>query len=175
MKKPVLILDVDGVIRNILPAILECYNKTAVFPVSKTDLKQYDLDFITDKKAFFIEHGERIFRNSPMFPETKSALEIILHEFNVVFATSQFEENEGYTVDWFENHGLPTENISFTWNKKIHNGDIFIDDCPDNLKDHSAQNCLLFDACYNRDCKDYPRVYSLFHFLFCMKNLDIIK
>lgn len=167
-----LILDVDGVIRDILPAILECYNKTVPFPVMAKDLKQYDLDFIKDKKAFFVQNGERIFRNSPMFSETKYALEILMDDFDITFISSQYEENEGYTLDWFENHGLPTKNLVFAWNKSKFTADYFIDDCPDNLRTNKSENRNLFDACYNRDCKDFNRIFSLYHFLYDYRGLE---
>jgi 5'(3')-deoxyribonucleotidase len=165
MKKALIVLDVDGVIRNILPAVLDCHNKTVPFPLGINDVKKYDLDFITDKKAFFVKNGERIFRNSPAYSESISAVKVLLKHYEIKFVSAQYEENWDYTIDWFVNHKLPTERLYFAFDKSRVECDVIVDDCPDNLRNHSAQHRFIFDQNYNRDCTEFDRVFSLYHLI----------
>jgi len=164
MSKPILILDIDGVIRNILPSILKCYNWSVPFPISEKDCNKYDLAFISDKRAFFIKHGEEIFRNSPMFPEVTEAIGILKKVCKVIFVSSQYDENIDYTNDWLSSHNLSDIEVIYTWDKNEVQSDIIVDDCPKNLQFHNAPVKFLFDAVYNKD-EDCKRVFSLFHLI----------
>lgn len=175
MKKLVIVLDVDGVIRNIMPAILECFNHSAVFPVSISDIKTYHLDFLGDKKYFFVKHGENIFVNSPAYPESISAVNVLLQDYDVKFVSSQYEENMDYSMDWFSNHKLPTDRLYFTWDKSRVECDVIVDDCPDNLRNHPAKHRFLFDQTYNRDCKEFDRVFNLYHLIYKLNNFCLSK
>lgn len=165
MKKALIVLDVDGVIRNILPAVLECHNKSVPFPITVKDIKKYDLDFLGDKKAFFIKHAERIFRNSPAYPESISAVKVLQKLYEIKFVSAQYEENWDYTIDWFVNHKLPNNLLYFAIDKSRVECDVIVDDCPDNLRNHPARHKFIFDQNYNRDCMDFERVFSLYHLI----------
>ena len=173
MSKPILILDIDGVIRNILPSILRCYNWSVPFPISEKDCNKYNLDFISDKRDFFIKHGEQIFRNSPMFPEVKEAIGILKKVCKVILVSSQYDENIDYTNDWLSSHSLSDIEVIYTWDKNEVQSDIIVDDCPKNLQFHNARFKFLFDAVYNKD-EDYKRVFSLFHLIHELNKLGEI-
>jgi len=148
-------VDVDGVLRNIFPAMAKAYFKNGGHKYWRfKDFKDYDItkymDLVNGKEAFFRENAEEIFHNAKM---TKYAnwINCIPEKHQVSIVTSQFRGLEDLTIDWLKENGIAYDAIYFTWRKNLILVDALVDDYPVNLdmmKDSVVKVC--YDAPYNR-------------------------
>jgi len=164
-----LILDIDGVIRDIIPQIVWVYNiYYAVGKVTESNITEWDLSkclpLIKDTKRFFIENGIEIFVHSEPFPETLSALDILKREFDTVLVSHQYEEIRHYTDVWLERHKIDIP-VIYTADKNQVTGDIIVDDYYKHLDKHNATYKYLMHANYNKHITGYSRIYNLYHLI----------
>lgn len=186
-------VDIDGVLTNMERYQLDHYTKkyyelgiTLKDPfayhtheIFKSD-KKFDYNmWREDSKYFFL-------------PPRDFASEIINklkddgHEIYIVTArgSRHDEERNNYirntTFNWFKEHNINVDKVIFTSGSKLevckeNNVDIMIEDMKENIEEISTKiPCLVFDAIYNRDCKNENiiRVYSWYHIYSVIKELQ---
>lgn len=154
-------IDVDEVIRNCLPRLVEVYNKE--FNETKTvdDVTDYDVEKIfpriaeergmTAREWFFQVHGYDVFMATDPIEGAKEAMEI-LHRYGkiIIITKQQGERNKKFVIDWLLVHEIPYDDICFVTDKSIIKCDYFIDDHIENFKGVNARYGILITAPYNK-------------------------
>ena len=177
-------IDVDGVLRDIVPTMCKVYNEKYGTHLEKSDVTVYDVsDFFTECENaadfFFVKNGKEIFLESPTTYKAKEALDM-LHEagHKIVICTWQFtDENKKYTIDFLSRNNIYYDDICFTKDKDIVKCDVIIDDNPEFISKESEEGTtkILIDCPYNSEypnngIKRYDNIYSyVYNFL---KRID---
>ena len=98
--KKIIKIDVDGVLRDMLPKMCECYNAYFRDNISPNDIKSYDTNVTFHKCKeilgrdasdwLFQDNGYEIYNSSPMCYKAKEAMDI-LHNlgYYIVIVTNQ--------------------------------------------------------------------------------------
>ena len=154
-------IDVDEVIRECLPRLVELYNRE--FHDNKTvdDVTDYDVEkifpLIREKTGmsacewFFQVHGYDVFMDTEPIKGAKEALDILHMYGNIVIITKQQGiPNKIYVIEWLMVHGIPYDDICFVTDKSIIKCDYFIDDHIDNFAGVKARDGILISAPYNK-------------------------
>jgi 5'(3')-deoxyribonucleotidase len=171
-------VDIDGVLRNILPTMCDLYNnafKTSLQPSDIVDYNvsdafpfiEYDLG-MTAVDYFFNINGKEVFRYSKPYD---GAIEGInkLHNlgYKITIVSSQATVNNKIdTLLWLRDNDVYYDDICFTSDKDIVKGDYMIDDYPKNLFNITGNcQCVLIDAPYNKTCNNFTRFQSFIDFV----------
>ena len=165
-KEKVFAIDVDGVLRDNLGAIVELYNKEFndnKRPEEITDFRT-EVSFprietetgMTASNWFFQEHSKELFLDAAPFPHVKEDIEFLRTQGKVIIVTYQKSWlNKTQTLEWLEKNGIEADGVCFLKDKTLlHPGDnkelIFIDDNDWNFVGSNANVGILIDAPYNR-------------------------
>ena len=173
-------IDVDGVIRDIVSKMCEIYNEEfatneeeKIYPcniinydVNKSFPLIYDKLLVKPSDYFFLYRGKDVFENSNVFDEVGKAIHSLrLKNHKVVIVTWQFNENNmKSTIDFFNRNDLFYDDICFTKDKWMINGDYLIDDNPMFILDEKDKaKKIIIDRPYNQleECNNIKRCYSL--------------
>lgn len=165
-------IDVDGVIRNITKPMIELYERDFGDIVSEDDFIDYDVDVVFPKlngnarEYFFIKNGKYVFYDGAEIHDGVKETIDLLHGLGhkIVIVTWQMGlANKIYTLEFLEKHDIYYDDICFTRDKDIINGDVIIDDNPEFLdKEDTDVYKVCIDAPYNRDYTYYDiRLKSL--------------
>ena len=161
-------VDVDGVIRNMFDKMCSLYN--ALFEENKTvdDIKDYDVDKsfpkikeklgISANKFFFECYSETLFLMSEPYDDVVDALEKLHKEgHKIVIVTWQpSTKNKHHTLTFLEVNHIPYDDICFTKDKWLINGDWLIDDNPEFICDtREKADKVMINYTFNKDC-DFP-------------------
>ncbi len=170
--KKTLLLDIDGVQRNLVTKILEIY-KRDFNPDSKLkfdDVKDFDLNVVFPDLGgkivdiFFHNYAREVFVESKPYIENISSVVSELREMYFVhMVTHQFPGNEVYALEWLENYGVPFDAISFIQDKSKIYGDILVDDGPHNLTSlfYNGVPVACIERPWNENWrKDFPKLPS---------------
>jgi len=105
-----------------------------------------------------------VYPRLPVVPGAKECLRRIKEiPAKIVIVTARSSEDEKLTRDWLEEKGILYDEIHFVGHggdKSIVTFDCFVDDYPENLEKIKSRKKLLFDKPWNRECNDFPRVYT---------------
>lgn len=163
--KKVLIFDMDNVICNLQDMWLSLYNKKYNDNVKKKDILSYDIHkYCRYGHAIyeFVNNSE-IFRMLQPIPGAVESLKYLIKKGHKVRICSAAQENqiEG-KLDWLQKYlpEIPQEDIIFSFDKSIVDGDFMFDDAPHNLYNSSCLVPVLFDQPWNQKIKDFIRVYN---------------
>ena len=136
-----ILLDVDGVLRNIADTILkinrELYGGSPY--LTHGDLRPYHLHEIMPNVkdingTFFKKHAMEVFRLSPIENIYNINAVNRMYEKNKIFiVTHQYKDNEQYTIDWLRLHNVNYHKIFFTSDKTTVEGDYLVDDSIEHL------------------------------------------
>lgn len=172
-------IDIDGVLRNILLEMCAIYNLDFNTTVLPEDIEEYNVDIsfplIKNIKGysavdyFFNKHGKTIFSGSLSFKGCSEAINM-LHDLGyrvIIVSYQKTLQNKIDTLNWLENNNIFYNDICFTNDKSIVDGDIMIDDNPEFLGQITCDECrkILIDAPYNKKCTKYERFNSLHDFV----------
>ena len=161
-------VDVDGVIRNMFDKMCSLYN--ILFEENKTvdDIKDYDVDKsfpkikekldISANKFFFECYSETLFLMSEPYDDVVDALEKLRKEgHKIVIVTWQPSvKNKHHTLTFLEVNHIPYDDICFTKDKWLINGDWLIDDNPEFICDtREKAEKVMINYAFNKDC-DFP-------------------
>lgn len=167
-------IDMDGVIRNIIPTMLKIYNSEFNENLKETDITVYNVNtsfpkFISEKgklatDVFFVDNDKEIFLNSNAFIGSKEAIDM-LHRagHKIIICTWQITyEAKQYTLEFLENNKIYYDDICFTKDKQLIKSDIIIDDNIEFLERDLSDNKICISAAYNREWegKKYDSLYS---------------
>ena len=157
-------IDVDGVIRDIVKPICDIYNNNFFENVKPEEIVDYNInnefpliEELMHKKPteyFFIERGRDVFRYlATTFNGVIEAINLLKeHGHKIVICTWQLNnDNIINTVNFLNDWKVPFDDLCFTRDKHIVNGDFIIDDNPEFL-DHCDESGakIIIDQPYNR-------------------------
>ena len=159
-------IDVDGVIRNINEKMCEIYNDLFGENLTVDDMFDYDVEKvfskikenmgITSVDCFFDKSARSIFLNSNPYEGVGEAIRKLREAgHKVVIVTWQFSlENKYYTLLFFEKNKIPYDDICFTKDKWMIQGDWLIDDNPEFITDERDKSRkIMIRMPYNKVCK----------------------
>lgn len=169
------LIDVDGVVANLLKYTLECLKKDIDLPAPEPEEVEI-LDFFRSEDSPLNEIQRRYVRSLMGAPGTALQFEllpgaqeainkIVDHYHEVVWVTAPYYNSRTWPSDrmsWLHKNfpNVPRDNIIITHNKYHVPGDIFIDDNPHKVlawKKHNSGRALLFDQPYNRSFTNLER------------------
>lgn len=157
-------IDVDGVIRNINETMCRLYNEAFGTNLSVNDIFDYDVKKVFTKfqkefnmnaaDYFFKLFSKVVFMDSNPYDGVKEAIERLrLAGHKVVIVTWQFNtENKYNTLLFFEKNNIPYDDICFTRDKWMIQGDWLIDDNPEFITDERDKSKkILINMPYNKN------------------------
>ena len=172
LKNYVFGVDVDEVLRTLLPRMVKLYNKHFNDNMKVDDVFDYNVELcfptikmktgISAKEWFFTLHGKELFRDAPAIKGAKEALEILREYGDVIIITRQFgRKNKQYALEWLDKHGIPYDGICFVDDKSVVNCDYLIDDNVDNFKRANVLGAVLITAPYNKSKASLNQIHSI--------------
>lgn len=168
-----IIIDIDGVIRNINKAIVKVCKDHLDKNISESNINNWDLVKCigVNPKWLFTTFGKQIFADAEIYRESFIALSALIFQHNLVLVSKQLNDtNKGFTNYWLSKNKISIP-VIYTENKNEVESDVIIDDYPGNLTNHNAKYKFLFDQPHNQNCKDFKRVYNLFHFIHELRKI----
>lgn len=161
-KQKIVKVDIDGVIRDIMSTIRALYYQATGVFLEDEDITRYDVNDvfvkIPDARNFFFEgkNAETVFKESIPFPGARMALrELSDAGFKIVLVTWQIgTRNKTYTLDWLDKWKIPYDDICFTRDKYMIDGNYLIDDNPEFLSDERDKSSkIMIERPYNKEWK----------------------
>lgn len=167
-------VDIDSVIRDITTQMLKVYNNSiyAEKQLTLEDLYSYDVDIsfpgLIDASDFFFNvHAEEVFGMADCCKNAKEGLQLLKDKGCTIRIVSlQFKHNMLRTMQWLVQHGIPFDEVCFVDSKNSVDGDVLIDDYPQNLYKCLSKReiCYCMDAPWNRDGWSGHRVKDMLEF-----------
>lgn len=153
--KKVLAIDVDGVLADLIPRLVETVNECEGDNVSADEINSWNLGryFKCGNKVYnYMDYS--LFRTLPVIKDAQRVVKLLSEEyftFIVSSATNNFDSLKA-KMEWLEEHFpfIPASNIVLCGSKSIIKCDILIDDSPRNLIDVSDAYGILFNAAHNK-------------------------
>lgn len=159
-------IDMDGVVRNIFDEMCIIYNNVFGTHLCVDDIFDYDVDVVFTKikenigisaaDYFFKLYAYRLFYETNPYDGVKEALEKLRDEgHKVVIVTWQYTlDNKLNTLRFLDRHNIPYDDICFTKDKWMIQGDWLIDDNPEFITDERDKSRkIMINMPYNRNCK----------------------
>lgn len=159
-------IDVDGVIRNINEKMCEIYNQLFNEKITVEDIFDYDVEKVfkrikekfgmTAVDYFFSWEAREVFLGSEPYTGVREAIQKLRDAgHKVVIVTWQFNlQNKYYTLMFFEKNKIPYDDICFTRDKWMIQGDWLIDDNPEFIADERDKSSkIMINMPYNKNCK----------------------
>lgn len=156
-------IDVDGVIRNINETMCKMYNDLFDENLTVEDMFDYDVEKVFNKVKeklgitavdyFFDRSARSIFLNSNPYDGVREAIQKLRNAgHKVVVVTWQFSlQNKYYTLLFFKKNKIPYDDICFTRDKWMIQGDWLIDDNPEFIEDkRDKSKKILINMPYNK-------------------------
>jgi 5'(3')-deoxyribonucleotidase len=157
-------IDMDGVIRNIFDEMCTIYNNVFGTHLCVDDIFDYDVDAVFTKikenigisaaDYFFKLYAYRLFYESNPYDGVKKAVEKLRDEgHKVVIVTWQYTlDNKLNTLRFLDRHNIPYDDICFTRDKWMIQGDWLIDDNPEFIEDERDKSKkILINMPYNKN------------------------
>lgn len=160
--KPVLILDMDDVLADLIPKWVENVNKGEGENVQVHDIKSYDIDsyFKCGKKVFDYLTSD-LYRKLKPIKGSQEAVKLLSKKYDIYVVTigTSYKQSLIPKFEWLEEHfpEIPTSKLMLVGDKKQILGDVMIDDNPKHLSTFKGKK-ILFDCCHNKASYDYQRV-----------------
>lgn len=185
MRKPRVLLDVDGVLADFLTPSFAILNRLSGLSHVAADLKEWDLFSLfprTVEDAFYDECNKPGFCSSlPVLPGAVEFVAGLREVADVYIVTSPMNHNQTWTWErqqWLKQHfDVPHRHIVHTSAKYLCVGDVLIDDRPLNIeeweREHAKGVGALWDAPYNKSSNTGMRVIGPHHALALVKNLQL--
>lgn len=158
-------IDVDGVIRNINEKMCKLYNELFDENLTNEDIFDYDVEKVFKKikkilgcsavQYFFDWCSEAVFLHSNPYDGVRDAIQRLMDAgHKVVIVTWQFNVRNKYnTLLFFERNNIPYDDICFTRDKWMIQGDWLIDDNPEFITDERDNSKkIMIKMPYNKDC-----------------------
>lgn len=157
------LIDIDGVLRNLVPHMVEIYNKEFGENMSYDDVKIYYVNRSFPKVGeryedipnwFFQEHGHELFYESEAIECAVGAVNKLKDYGTIEIVTKQRSlQNKIDTLAWLHKVGVKYDSVSFVSDKSIVCCDYFIDDFHENFVGCGTQGStgVLINAPYNRN------------------------
>lgn len=159
--KPVVAIDVDGVLRNNLGIMLKLYNEEFGVNMTENDIVDFKTDIsfplieeryhMPSSEWFFQLHAKEIFLDAPAFKGVTKDIVDLKEVADIVIVTYQKGyRNKMFTLQWLEKHGIDANEICFLRDKTKLHTDVLIDDNWWNFWGTNVDSAFLVDAPHNR-------------------------
>lgn len=158
-------IDVDGVIRNINETMCKLYNELFNEHLVVNDIYDYNVEKAFSKikekigmtavDYFFSWEAKEVFLHSNPYDGVREAIQKLRNAgHKVVIVTWQFDlQNKYYTLMFFEKNKIPYDDICFTRDKWMIQGDWLIDDNPEFIMDERDESRkIMINMPYNKNC-----------------------
>lgn len=158
-------IDVDGVIRNINKSMVDLYNSDFFDSIKVDDISEYDVDKvfpkikktlgITASDYFFKFNSNKIFLLSETYSKVRESIDLLRNNgHKVIIVTWQpVFRNKINTLYFLESNGIQYDDICFTKDKWMVQGDWLIDDNPEFITDERDESKkMMIKMPYNKDC-----------------------
>lgn len=159
-------IDVDGVIRNINETMCRMYNQLFNENLTVDDIHFYEVEKVFTKfkeekginaaEYFFEISSREVFLESNPYDGVKEAIQKLRDNgHKVVIVTWQHTlMNKINTLFFLETNDIPYDDICFTRDKWMIQGDWLIDDNPEFISDEKDKSRkIMINMPYNKDCK----------------------
>lgn len=155
------LIDVDDVLRNLVPNMVRLYNNEFGTDMKHEDVKDYSINVSFSKVAkkygdaytwFFVTHGHELFYDSEAIEGAADAVRKLKKYGTIQIVTKQRSLNSKIdTLMWLEKCGIEYDNVCFVQDKTTVACDFFIDDYHDNFLfcGSDGSTGILIDAPYN--------------------------
>lgn len=172
IRKPRILVDVDGVLGDFLVPSCEILRELTGHPWKPEDFKTWDIFETVDKKyekPFYDACTQPEWcRNIPPFTAAVEGMRRLQEVSNVYIVTSPMGSNPRWAYErdhWLKDHfGIPTKKVVHTAAKYLCVGEALIDDKPANIEqwmtEHTNSLGLLFDQPYNQENAPGYRVHT---------------
>ena len=155
-------VDVDEVLRALVPGMIELYNKACSTNLKFEDVTEFKTEIsfpliekmfnIPSSYFFFQKHGHDLFSNAPALPNIKEALDILRKQGKIVIVTYQKSlVNKIDCLEWLDKHQIYYDDICFLKDKTLLHADYLIDDNHWNFQGSYVTNGILINAPYNKN------------------------
>ena len=176
------LVDVDDVLRSLVPHMVELYNKEFNDSfMTYDDVRIYYVNQsfpkVTEKYGdathwFFQEHGHELFYDSEPIKGAVDAVNKLREYGTVEIVTKQRStQNKVDTLMWLDKVGVKYDSVSFVTHKSIVCCDYFIDDFHENFIGCGSEGAtgILINAPYNRNIdlntlKPYTGFYRILRY-----------
>ena len=149
-KKPVLLLDMDGIIADFNLYSLQTYNRIFGTKYDESKVDQYIGDHEVIDKSIDVKALRRPYKdpgsfiNLPVIPGSQAAVAKLLKFFDIFVVTTQYYGNPTCVHEkhvWLQRHfpAIADQGV-FTKHKPQVKGDILVDDRPSNCAAYKAAN-----------------------------------
>ena len=158
-------IDVDGVIRNINKSMVDLYNSDFFDSIKVDDISEYDVEKvfpkikktlgITASDYFFKFNSNKIFLLSETYSKVRESIDLLRNNgHKVIIVTWQpVFRNKINTLYFLESNGIQYDDICFTKDKWMVQGDWLIDDNPEFITDERDESKkMMIKMPYNKDC-----------------------
>jgi len=171
-EKPIIGLDVDGVVADMAQAMISIYNYKSVCEGSPPfihndvyrvqDLKHHDISSIIGKECFLAVAGvmqtNKVCMSMPVYDGAKKMYSDLCDIGDVVFVTKPFTLYKDWYVErnaWLKkNFGVSTDDIIYTGKKHLIDVDILIDDFPyilEGWSNNTDKPAIKIERPWNKD------------------------
>jgi uncharacterized HAD superfamily protein len=155
----------DGVLRNMNAKMIELYNQKFKTDLTLEDITDYDVSKsfplfemrgnMSAIDFFFHKNAKKVFYLSEPYDGVENAMQKLKDNgHKIVIVTWQFSNiNKKLTLDWLDALSIPYDDICFTKDKWMVQGDVLIDDNPEFILDERDRSYkYLVQQPYNQDC-----------------------
>lgn len=161
-KRPVIAVDVDGVLRNNLSIMVDMYNKECGVNLHPEDVKEFLVDvsfpLIKEKLGvdasdyFFKQHAKELFLDAPSYWHAAYDINRLKSAADVIIVTYQKGYlNKKYTLEWLDNYGIEPNGICFLKDKTLVHCDALVDDNDWNFLGTHVSTSVLVTRPYNEN------------------------
>jgi 5'(3')-deoxyribonucleotidase len=166
-------LDIHGVIGDFVGSLIRQYKldypKHVIQPVTAWDLANF---FPIGKEIYLyysVRRPRQVFYGAKLFPGARDFVQRLKRDGHDIWILTDVPRNaQTLILSWLQDYQIPYDHLSFT-NKKHHiRCDIYLDDCPDVLKDLYLKTdgiVVCMDNPWNQSVRGGYRVKNYDEFL----------
>jgi 5'(3')-deoxyribonucleotidase len=173
-----LVVDIDEVLRRIIPEIIKIYNAEHKTKIIEEDIKEWYLHktfpMIKNDEEFFRKHAHQIFLKAKPEVHAIDLLNELYSNNNIILASSQFTGLENLTDLWLEKNKIKFDDLIYTRDKSKIKGDIMIDDGVHNLISSSCTHTICMARPWNESFSG-RRMNSFVSFYNFVKRVENYK
>jgi 5'(3')-deoxyribonucleotidase len=162
-KDNIILLDMDGVIVDMNPVLLDKVNKEFDCNHDESDLTsfRYDESLPKEHADFIYElwHDDNLYQGVEWSNNAEEAVEELRGLGRVVVVSSPMVGHGSSKLRWLYNHGFDRKNVVLASDKNLVHGHVLIEDRARNAENF-PQSAILVDKPYNQDSNHQPRAYD---------------
>jgi len=157
-------LDVDSVLCDTMPLLLEKINREHGTTITPLDAVEWDFqveDTTFDALILAAFRDAELLLSLPPMKDSQRIVKMLAKDFDIVVVTSRKELTVDATKVWVEKHFGPLQVIHTGDSKNGHALDILVDDAPHNVVPFatSGRPAILFDQPWNQEVPEHRLIW----------------